>query len=237
MALAWLAVYVPSYAIAYPLSNFLFLCNLCALLTGLALWRGDVLLLSSQAVGLPVIGAAWTVDVLCRLLTGHHLIGGTAYMWDASLPLFTRLLSTYHVGAIVLPAGAAATPPRLPAQAGIRCGRDRGAMLVVQRTFARVRGPAVRSGSNVTRVTIRGAGAWRYCLSTRAQRRSRRRQPADSSGTAGGTTGRGDAAGRRAVVSSTDSRMSPAPASRPGESGSSRNAWPRATATTGFTYA
>lgn len=56
-----------------------------------------MLLLSGQAVGLPVIGAVWTLDVLSRLVTGHHLIGGTQYMWDARLPLFTRLLSLYHV--------------------------------------------------------------------------------------------------------------------------------------------
>jgi hypothetical protein len=94
-------VYVPSYAIAYPLTNFVFLCNLSAALTAWALWRGHVLLLSSQAVGLPLIGAAWTIDVVSRLLTGHHLIGGTEYMWDPRFPLPTRLLSLYHVGAPV----------------------------------------------------------------------------------------------------------------------------------------
>lgn len=90
-------MYVPSYALAYPLSNFVFLCNLSATLTAWALWRGHVLLLSSQAVAMPLISAAWSIDVLSRLLTGHHLIGGTAYMWDERLPLFTRLLSLYHV--------------------------------------------------------------------------------------------------------------------------------------------
>lgn len=90
-------MYVPAYAIAYPLTNFLFLCNLGVLLTAIALWRGNALLLSSQAVGLPLIGAVWTVDVLSRLLTGHHLIGGTEYMWDPRYPLATRLLSLYHV--------------------------------------------------------------------------------------------------------------------------------------------
>jgi hypothetical protein len=97
VALLWLAVYLPAYAIAYPLTNFIFLCNLSALLTAWALWRGDVLLLSSQAVSLPLIGAAWAADVSSRLLTGQHLIGGTEYMWDARFPLFTRLLSLYHV--------------------------------------------------------------------------------------------------------------------------------------------
>jgi hypothetical protein len=88
---------VPAYVIAYPLTNFLFLCNLGVLLTAVALWRGNVLLLSSQAVGLPVIGVVWTLDFVWRLATGHHLIGGTEYMWDPRFPLFTRLLSLYHV--------------------------------------------------------------------------------------------------------------------------------------------
>lgn len=97
---------MPSYATAYPPANFVFLCNLGVLLTALALWRGNVLLLSSQAVGLPVIGAVWTVDVLSRLLTGQHLIGGTEYMWDPRFPLFTRLLSLYHVAVPLVQLGA-----------------------------------------------------------------------------------------------------------------------------------
>lgn len=97
VALAWLAVYVPAYLGAYPLINFLFLCNLGVLLTALGLVAGNRLLVSSQAVAAPVIGIVWTLDVLWRLATGNFLFGGTAYMWDPQYPLFTRLLSTYHV--------------------------------------------------------------------------------------------------------------------------------------------
>lgn len=96
-ALAWLAVYLPSYAYAYGLLNFLFLCNLGVMLTALAVWRGHVLLLSSQAVAAPIITLVWTSDVVARLLFGRHLVGGTEYMWDPQFPLFTRLLSCYHV--------------------------------------------------------------------------------------------------------------------------------------------
>ena len=95
-ALAWLALYLPSYAAAYGWLNFLFLCNLGVMLTALGLWRGHALLLSSQALAAPVISLVWTVDVLARLVTGRHLYGGTAYMWDPQFPLFTRLLSCYH---------------------------------------------------------------------------------------------------------------------------------------------
>jgi hypothetical protein len=96
-AALWLALYVPAYASTYGWLNFLFLCNLGVMLTALALWRGQALLLSSQALAAPIISLVWTADVLARLLTGQHLFGGTAYMWDPQFPLFTRLLSCYHV--------------------------------------------------------------------------------------------------------------------------------------------
>ena len=94
---AFLAVYVPAYALAYGFANFLFLCNLSVLLAGAGLWTCSRLLVSSQAVAIGLVGTAWTVDLGSRLLTGRHLIGGTEYMWDPQWPLFTRLLSAYHV--------------------------------------------------------------------------------------------------------------------------------------------
>lgn len=104
-ALAWLAVYLPSYAIAYGPRNFLFLCNLGVMLTAVAIWRGDRRLLTSQALAAPVIGLAWALDAGWRLFTGAHLYGGTEYMWDPVYPLFTRLLSLYHLGWPVIVVG------------------------------------------------------------------------------------------------------------------------------------
>lgn len=95
-ALAWLALYLPTYAWSYGLLNFLFLCNIGIVLTAMAFWSGDRLLLSSQAVAAPVISLAWTLDLTWRLVTGQHLYGGTAYMWDPSFPAFARALSCYH---------------------------------------------------------------------------------------------------------------------------------------------
>ena len=133
-ALAWLAVYLPSYAFAYGLRNFLFLCNLGILLTAVAIWRGDRLLLSSQAVAAPVIGLAWTLDAGWRVATGAHLFGGTEYMWDPQYPLFTRLLSLYHVGwpilVVVLVVRHGFDRRGWPLQAAIA-----GAVLVVCRLF------------------------------------------------------------------------------------------------------
>jgi hypothetical protein len=94
---AWLTVYVPAYAAAYGLANFLFLCNLSVLLVCLGVWRGSALLVSSQAVGELLVSSVWTLDVVTRFVAGRHLIGGTEYMWDARWPLFTRLLSLHHV--------------------------------------------------------------------------------------------------------------------------------------------
>ncbi|MEO7794031.1 MAG: hypothetical protein ABIV06_04600 [Thermoanaerobaculia bacterium] len=97
LGLAWLAVYVPVYATAYGLTNFLFLCNLGVILTAAALFLENRLVLSSQAVAAPVIGLAWALDAGWRLLSGHHLFGGTEYMWDPQYPLPARLLSLYHL--------------------------------------------------------------------------------------------------------------------------------------------
>jgi hypothetical protein len=97
LGLAWLAVYLPSYAEAYGFTNFLFLCNLGVMLTAGALLAGNRLVLSSQAVAAPVIGLAWAIDASWRVVSGHHLFGGTEYMWDPQYPLFTRLLSLYHL--------------------------------------------------------------------------------------------------------------------------------------------
>lgn len=98
LGLAWLVVYLPCYAAAYGFANFLFLCNLGVMLTAAALLAENRLLLSSQAVAAPVIGLAWSLDAGWRLATGHFLYGATSYMWNPQYPLFTRLLSLYHVG-------------------------------------------------------------------------------------------------------------------------------------------
>ena len=97
LALAWLAVYVPAYADAYGAWHFLMLCNLGVLLTAIGLLLDRPLLLASQAVAAPGIFLLWIADVATRLGTGHFLHGGTAYMWDPSIPVLVRVLSLYHL--------------------------------------------------------------------------------------------------------------------------------------------
>jgi hypothetical protein len=96
-AVAWLVVWTPTYAIVWGPKNFLQLCDVAVFVSVAGLWRGSALLLGSQALSSLVVDTLWTVDVAGRVLTGQHLIGGTEYMWDATRPLFVRLMSLFHV--------------------------------------------------------------------------------------------------------------------------------------------
>jgi hypothetical protein len=78
-------------------SNFLQLCDIAVILTCLGLWTNSRLLISSQAVSSLVVDLVWTIDASWRLATGHQLLGGTEYLFDARYPLWVRLLSLFHV--------------------------------------------------------------------------------------------------------------------------------------------
>src|SRR5256885_2045292 len=43
-------------------------------------------------------GIFWSIDIGWRLVTGQSLVGGTDYMWDTRVPLWARLLSSFHIG-------------------------------------------------------------------------------------------------------------------------------------------
>ena len=96
-AALWLVVFVAGYAWAYGAANFVRLCDVAVILTCLGIMTGSALLVSSQAVSSLMVDLAWDLDLLWRLLFGHHLIGGTEYMWDARYPLWVRLMSLFHV--------------------------------------------------------------------------------------------------------------------------------------------
>ncbi len=95
-ALFWLAVWIPAYWRTWGPTNFVHLCDIAVILTCVGLWRGSVLLISSQAVSSLVIDLVWGLDAAWRWLAGHHLIGGTEYLFDARFPLWVRLLSLFH---------------------------------------------------------------------------------------------------------------------------------------------
>jgi hypothetical protein len=107
-AAAWLVVWFPAYAVTWGWKNFLALCDVAVILTGVGIWIGSwsSLLLSSQVLPAVLVGGLWAADVAGRLMTGKHLIGGTEYMWDDRFPLAVRLLSLFHlVLPVVLVAG------------------------------------------------------------------------------------------------------------------------------------
>ncbi len=89
-----------AYWHAWGPANFLHLCDIAVILTCIGLSTNNALLLSSQAVSSVLIDLVWTLDAAARLIFGHHLIGGTEYLFDATTPLWARLLSLFH---IVLP--------------------------------------------------------------------------------------------------------------------------------------
>jgi hypothetical protein len=98
VALAWTVVWLPAYIRFWGWANLLHLCDIAVLLGCAGLWWGSSLLISSQAVSSLAAGILWSIDVGWRLATGRFLVGGTEYMWDARVPLWARLLSTFHIG-------------------------------------------------------------------------------------------------------------------------------------------
>src|ERR1039458_9408651 len=93
----WLLVWAPVYWRQYGAQNFLFFCDLGNVLIGIGLWLESPLIFSWVASGLLLFQTIFTVDFAGALLTGHHLVGGTEYMFDPGVPPMIRLLSLFHV--------------------------------------------------------------------------------------------------------------------------------------------
>jgi hypothetical protein len=96
-ALVWMLIWFPIYWRTWGASNFVQLCDVAVILTCIAIWTNSRLLISSQAVSALLVDAAWGLDAGWRLFTHRHLFGGTEYLFDASEPLWIRLLSLYHL--------------------------------------------------------------------------------------------------------------------------------------------
>jgi hypothetical protein len=94
---AWLVVWVPLYWRQYGAQNFLYFCDVGNFLIAAGLWLESRLILSWQAVGLLVFQTLYALDLIGAVLFGHHIIGGTDYMFDHNVPLFVRLLGLYHL--------------------------------------------------------------------------------------------------------------------------------------------
>lgn len=95
--MAWLAVWFPIYWHVWGLANFAHLCDIALILTCVALWTRNTLLLSSQAVSMLVVDAVWALDVAWKVAFGQDVFGGTAYLFDTHYALWVRLLTLFHV--------------------------------------------------------------------------------------------------------------------------------------------
>jgi hypothetical protein len=101
VALVWFVVWFPAYWRVWGPANFVHLCDIAVILTCVGVWTHSPLLISSQAVGILVVDAAWTVDAASRVLWGRPLVPGNEYLLDPRYPIWIRLLTLFH---LVIPA-------------------------------------------------------------------------------------------------------------------------------------
>jgi len=92
----FVAILVPIYWVTYSPWNFLYFCDVALLVTAVAIWIENPLLISMQAIAITVPQMLWVVDLLCRVVAGVEITGVTSYMLDSSIPLFFRGLSLFH---------------------------------------------------------------------------------------------------------------------------------------------
>ena len=92
---AFVAVLVPVYLHAYGPTNFCYFCDVALLITVPAVWLESPLLASAPLIGIFLPQMIWVLDFLSSL-AGLPITGMTGYMFDATLPLFTRFLSFFH---------------------------------------------------------------------------------------------------------------------------------------------
>ncbi len=92
---AYMAVLIPVYWHYYGPTNFLYFCDVALILTLIAIWPENALLISMCAIGIVVPQALWVADFLGNA-AGFSLLGMADYMFDANRSLFLRLLSLFH---------------------------------------------------------------------------------------------------------------------------------------------
>ena len=93
---AFMAVLIPVYWYFYGLTNFLYFCDAALILTLIAIWPENALLISMPCVGIVVMQSFWVIDLVLNA-AGYSFTGITDYMFDPSRSVFLRMLSLYHV--------------------------------------------------------------------------------------------------------------------------------------------
>ena len=91
------AVIVPVYLAYYGPANFLWFSDVALIVTGVALWLENPLLVSMMTVGVLLPELLWNITVFTRLLTGVRVSGLADYMFDTRIPKWIRALSLFHV--------------------------------------------------------------------------------------------------------------------------------------------
>jgi hypothetical protein len=90
---AFVAILVPVYWHEYGPGNFLWFSDIALFAVLFTLWTGNRLAYSMMAVGVLPLEIAWTLD----FITGGNLIGLSAYMFEATSPIYLRALSLFHL--------------------------------------------------------------------------------------------------------------------------------------------
>jgi hypothetical protein len=98
---AFMALMIPVYLKNYGITNFLYFCDVAAVVTLIAIWLENPLLLSAMLVGAFIPQMLWVVDFL-GLLVGVKIFDLTGYMFNADSPFFLRFLSFFHFWLVFL---------------------------------------------------------------------------------------------------------------------------------------
>jgi hypothetical protein len=98
---AFMALMIPVYLKNYGITNFLYFCDVAAVVTLIAIWLESPLWLSAMLVGAFIPQMLWVVDFL-GLLIGLKIFDLTSYMFNADSPFFLRFLSFFHFWLVFL---------------------------------------------------------------------------------------------------------------------------------------
>jgi hypothetical protein len=90
---AFMSVLIPIYLKNYGPTNFLYFCDVAAIMTVIAIWIESPLLVSAALVGIFLPQMLWVADFFC-VLFGGKITGMTKYMFNP--PYFLRFLSFFH---------------------------------------------------------------------------------------------------------------------------------------------
>jgi hypothetical protein len=90
-------VLAPVFALHYGVTNFLWFSNVALFGTLMAILLRNRLLMSIMALMAILPDTAWNVAFFGRLVFGIEFFGMVEYMFSPQIPLWTRLISLYHV--------------------------------------------------------------------------------------------------------------------------------------------